>query len=109
MTLGGACALHLEDEVGSLEAGKRADLIVIDTGRVSLAPAQTLVSNLVYSNDPWAVRDVYVDGERIVAGGVHRSLDRPTVVRGATGALDRVIKKAGLEGYIEGRSRWSWR
>lgn len=108
MTLGGARALHLEHEVGSLEPGKRADLIVIDTGRVSLAPAQTLVSNLVYSNDPWAVRDVYVDGERIVADGSHRALDRPTVVRGATGALDRVLKKAGLDDYLGKRSRWSW-
>jgi 5-methylthioadenosine/S-adenosylhomocysteine deaminase len=108
MTLGGARALHLEHEVGSLEPGKRADLIVIDTGRVSLAPSQTLVSNLVYSNDPWAVRDVYVDGERIVADGSHRALDRPAVVRGATGALDRVLKKAGLDDYLGKRSRWSW-
>lgn len=108
MTLGGARALHLEREIGSLEPGKRADLIVIDTGRVSLAPAQTLVSNLVYSNDPWAVRDVYVDGERIVADGVHRALDRPAVVRGATGALDRVLERAGLDDYLGKRSRWSW-
>lgn len=108
MTLGGARALHLEREVGSLEPGKRADLVVIDTGRVSLAPAQTLVSNLVYSNDPWAVRDVYVDGERIVVDGVHRALDRRAVVRGATRALDSVLKTAGLEDYLLRRSRWSW-
>ena len=108
MTRGGAAALHMEDEVGSLEAGKRADLIVIDTERVSLAPSQTVVSNLVYSNDPWAVRDVYIDGERIVAEGVHRAFDRPAVIRGAQAALASVLQKAGLTDYVERRSRWQW-
>jgi 5-methylthioadenosine/S-adenosylhomocysteine deaminase len=108
MTRGGAAALHLEREIGSLEAGKRADFIVIDTERVSLAPSQTIVSNLVYSNDPWAVRDVYVDGEHIVQDGVHRAFDRPAVIRGAQAALARVLERAGLTNYIEGRSRWQW-
>ncbi len=108
MTRGGAAALHLAHEVGSLEPGKRADLIVIDTERVSLAPAQTVVSNLVYSNDPWAVRDVYVDGEQIVRDGVHRAFNRPAVIRGAGRALGRVLERAGLERYLEARSRWQW-
>lgn len=108
MTRGGAAALHMEDEIGSLEAGKRADLIVIDTERVSLAPSQTLVSNLVYSNDPWAVRDVYIDGERVVVDGVHRAFDRPAVIRGAQAALASVLQRAGLTDYVERRSRWQW-
>jgi 5-methylthioadenosine/S-adenosylhomocysteine deaminase len=108
MTRGGAAALHLERDIGSLEPGKRADFIVIDTERVSLAPAQTVVSNLVYSNDPWAVRDVYVDGEHVVRDGVHRAFDRPAVIRGARSALDRVLERAGLTDYVETRSRWKW-
>jgi 5-methylthioadenosine/S-adenosylhomocysteine deaminase len=96
MTRGGAAALHMEDRIGSLEPGKRADLIVIDTERVSLAPSQTVVSNLVYSNDPWAVRDVYVNGEQIVSDGVHRAFDRPAVLRGAQNALASVLERAGL-------------
>jgi len=108
MTRGGAAALHMEDEIGSLEPGKRADLIVIDTERVSLSPSQTVVSNLVYSNDPWAVRDVYVNGEQIVSDGVHRSFDRPAVMRGAHNALASVLERAGLTEYIQNRSRWRW-
>ena len=108
MTLGGASALHMEKEIGSLEVGKRADVIVIDTERPSLAPIQTIVSNLVYSNDPWAVRDVYIDGEAIVTDGAHRSLDRPSVVDGARLALGRVLKTAGLEDYMATRSTWKW-
>lgn len=108
MTRGGAAALHMEDEVGSLEPGKRADLVVIDTERVSLAPSQTVVSNLVYSNDPWAVRDVYVNGEQLVSNGVHRAFDRPAVLRGAQAALASVLERAGLTGYVQERSRWRW-
>lgn len=108
MTRGGAAALHMEDRIGSLEPGKLADLIVIDAQRLSLAPSQTLVSNLVYSNDPWAVRDVFVGGEQVVLDGEHRSLDRRGVVTGARTAFGRVLQAAGLEGYVEGRSRWQW-
>jgi 5-methylthioadenosine/S-adenosylhomocysteine deaminase len=108
MTRGGAAALHMEDRIGSLEPGKLADLIVIDTERVALAPSQTIVSNLVYSNDPWAVEDVYVGGERVVQGGRHRSLDRGRVIAGARTAFGRVLQAAGLEEYVRTRGSWQW-
>ncbi|MDX2223174.1 MAG: amidohydrolase family protein [Rhodospirillaceae bacterium] len=108
MTRGGAAALHMEDEIGSLAAGKRADLIVIDTARPSLAPDQTIVSNLVYSNDPWAVRDVFIDGEQIVADGVHRKIDKPSTIDGARLALARMLETSGLDDYMATRSTWSW-
>lgn len=107
-TRGGAAALHMEREIGSLEAGKRADFIVIDAGRPSLAPAGTLTSSLVYSNDPWAVREVFVGGEPVVRDGEHRHLDRRGVVARAGEAFRRVVQTAGLGGYLEARSRWKW-
>ena len=108
MTRGGAAALHMDDAIGSLETGKRADLIVIDKARVSLSPGQTLISNLVYSNDPGAVRDVYVDGELVVRDGVHQSLDRDAVIANATAAFDRILRKTGLDSYIRDRTTWDW-
>ena len=108
MTRGGAAALHMDDRIGSLEPGKLADLIVIDTERVSLAPSQTIVSNLVYSNDPWAVEDVYVGGERVVQAGRHRSLDRGRVIAGARTAFGRVLQAAGLDDYVRTRGSWRW-
>jgi 5-methylthioadenosine/S-adenosylhomocysteine deaminase len=98
----------MEDRVGSLEPGKLADLIVIDTERVALAPSQAIVSNLVYSNDPWAVEDVYVGGERVVQAGRHRSLDRGRVIAGARTAFGRVLQAAGLEEYVRTRGTWQW-
>jgi 5-methylthioadenosine/S-adenosylhomocysteine deaminase len=108
MTRGGARALHMEDQIGSLEAGKRADLIVIDIERVALTPAQTVISNLVYSNDPAAVRDVYVDGTLVVDDGNHRYLDRGSVIDGARAALGRLLEQTGLDSYIAERGSWQW-
>jgi 5-methylthioadenosine/S-adenosylhomocysteine deaminase len=109
MTRGGARALHMEDEIGSLEPGKRADLIVIDTERVALAPVQAVVSNLVYSNDPWAVRDVYVDGEAVVSDGVHRYLDRAQVIEQVEIAVGRLHERIpNHASYLAERSAWQW-
>jgi 5-methylthioadenosine/S-adenosylhomocysteine deaminase len=108
MTRGGARALHMEDQIGSLEAGKRADLIVIDIERVALTPPQTVISNLVYSNDPAAVRDVYVDGALVVDDGNHRHLERGPVIDDARTALGRLLEQTGLDSYIAERGSWQW-
>lgn len=109
MTRGGAAALHMEDRIGSLAAGKQADFICIDVSRAALAPRQTLISNLVYSNDPHAVRDVYVAGEAVVVDGVHRFLDRESIVAAAEEALEKVLERSGLKSYLASRSSWRWR
>lgn len=107
-TRGGAAALHMEDRIGSLEPGKQADFISIDTRRTALAPQQTLISNLVYSNDPHAVRDVYIAGEPVVLDGVHQFLEREPVLLAADEALERVLERSGLKPYLESRSKWRW-
>ena len=66
-TLGGARALSLEDELGSLEPGKRADLLALDLSGPHAQPeAGDLVSRLVYSARASDVRHVVVDGELVV-------------------------------------------
>jgi 5-methylthioadenosine/S-adenosylhomocysteine deaminase len=108
MTRGGAAALHMEDRIGSLEPGKQADFIVIDPERVALAPAQTLISNLVYSNDPYAVRDVYVAGRAVVVDGEHQLIDREQTLARAREALERVLVRSGLKSYLATRGKWRW-
>jgi 5-methylthioadenosine/S-adenosylhomocysteine deaminase len=61
-TIGGARALHLEKEIGSLEAGKRADLIVVDLGATHLTPMYNLRSHLVYAAKASDVTDTIVNG-----------------------------------------------
>lgn len=108
ITRGGASALHMEDRIGSLEPGKQADFIVIDTERVALAPAQTVISNLVYSNDPYAVRDVYVGGQAVVIDGEHRFIDREATLAQAREALERILVRSGLKSYLASRGKWRW-
>lgn len=108
MTIGGAAALHMEDRIGSLEPGKQADFIAIDIERPALWPPQTVISNLVYSNDPYAVRDVYVAGNAVVVDGVHQFIDREATFAQAREALDRVLVRSGLKGYVATRGKWRW-
>lgn len=69
-TLGGARALGLEDEIGSIEAGKRADLTVLDLSGPHVQPdTHDLVSRIVYSARAADVRHVLVDGRVVVRDG----------------------------------------
>jgi 5-methylthioadenosine/S-adenosylhomocysteine deaminase len=61
-TLGGARALHLEKEIGSLEAGKRADVIVVDLDGAHQTPRYNLISHLVYTTKASDVSDTIVNG-----------------------------------------------
>lgn len=68
-TLGGARALGLEEEIGSITIGKRADLVVVDLRDPHLAPrGGDLVSHLVYAACTSDVRDVFIDGRPVVLG-----------------------------------------
>ena len=68
-TIGGARALGLESEIGSITAGKRADLVVLDLGEPHLRPSTgDPVSAVVYSARASDVRDVFVDGRPVVLG-----------------------------------------
>ena len=68
-TVGGARALGLENEIGSIAVGRRADLLVMDLREPHVTPAGAdPVSQLVYAACPSDVRDVFVDGRALVLG-----------------------------------------
>ncbi len=75
-TMGGARALGLEDEIGSLEVGKQADLISLDLNEIGWAPAaQDVYTALVYGISGMHVRDVMVAGRWLMADGTLQTLD----------------------------------
>jgi cytosine/adenosine deaminase-related metal-dependent hydrolase len=92
-TRGGARALGLEAELGSLEPGKRADLAVVDVSGIPQAPlgAGDPYSTLVYATSSRDVRDVIVDGRMVVEDRVLRTLDRDEVIARARAAARRAI------------------
>lgn len=68
-TLDGARVLGIDHLVGSVDVGKRADLVVLDLNQPEMRPLHDPVSNIVHSAGPRSVRDVLVDGEIRVRGG----------------------------------------
>lgn len=94
----GARALGLDAEVGSLEAGKRGDLVVVAPDRPELAVAAGVDPHdlLAFAAGRESVRDVAIDGELHVEGGRLVRLDLATIVREARSAADRVARRAGV-------------
>ncbi len=98
-TIGGARALGIADRVGSLSPGKRADIVVCDVGRPSVAPTvrtpfHTAIPNLVYGAGSDVVRDVFVDGVQIVSPGGIVGVDVDDVVSEAERRAERVFADA---------------
>lgn len=65
-TIGGAEAVHLDHAIGSLEVGKKADLIIVDTDALHMFPIHDPYSALVYSANASDVSDVFIDGDHVV-------------------------------------------
>lgn len=65
-TIGGARALHLENLIGSLEAGKRADICIVDFDNLNQTPFYNVYSSLVYATKADDVRHVIIDGRVVM-------------------------------------------
>ncbi len=74
-TLGGARALGLADEIGTLEVGKAADVVAVDLGGIEALPLYDVVSQLVYATGRHQVSDVWVAGRHLLKAGRLTTLD----------------------------------
>lgn len=91
-TRGGAACLGLGDEIGSIERGKRADLVLVNPRMShSAAPFSDLYTRIVYQMDGRNVEGVWVDGQRLYEGGQVRGLDEEEVVAGAQLQLRKLL------------------
>jgi 5-methylthioadenosine/S-adenosylhomocysteine deaminase len=79
-TLGGARALGLDERIGSLVAGKEADLVAVNLGELDDAPVYDPISHLVHVAGRERVTDVWVAGERIVRDRKLPLLDEPALL-----------------------------
>jgi 5-methylthioadenosine/S-adenosylhomocysteine deaminase len=95
-TRGGAQALGLDAEIGSIEPGKRADLILVDADAPHLAPGTDPWSTLVYAARGTDVRLTLVDGRILVEDGVPIGFDAPALMAEARGAARTLLGRAGL-------------
>jgi len=82
-TIGGARVLGMEKEIGSLESGKRADMIVVRLDRPNAVPLYDAVSQMVYALKADDVRDVMVNGRTVVQDGKILTLNQGQIVQKA--------------------------
>lgn len=92
----GARALGLDEEIGSIEPGKRADLIMVERDRVHLAPDPDPWSTLVYAARGTDVRMTMVDGEILVRDFALTRLDAAEVAADARHAAAELAARAGI-------------
>lgn len=96
-TINGARALGLGDEIGSLEVGKKADLVVIDLNRLHTTPSINPVSTLVYAATGGEVDMVVVDGQIVVEQGQLLSMDEAEVMDQARSHATSLYHRAGID------------
>ena len=95
-TCGGAEAIGLGHRVGSLEVGKRADLVVHETRTPAWRPIGRSDLNLIWGSDGRTVRDVVVDGRVVVRNGASTQVDEVELAVKAREAQAFLLSRAGL-------------
>ena len=93
-TIDGARAMGLDGEIGSLEAGKRADVAVVRLSGLHATPAADVVSALVYSAQASDVDTVIIDGSLVMRDRKLLTIDEAETVRAANAEAGELIKRA---------------
>ncbi len=96
-TIIGAKALGMENEIGSLEVGKKADLILVAMRKPHLTPVFDPVSHLVYAAEGSDVDTVVIDGKVVMQNRVVKTLDEDHVLSNAVERGSKLLKRAGIE------------
>lgn len=106
MTIDAARALGLENEIGSLEPGKRADVITIDLTAPHMAPANMPVSRVIHFATGADVRDVVVEGRVLMEARRMPHLDPAGIVAEAEAATTAMLRQSELEGLTVEEPGW---
>lgn len=105
-TIEGAKCLGLDDIIGSIEVGKKADLIIINLKKPNLTPIlfkpiRNIVFNLVYSANGSEVELVMVDGKILVENGKCITVEEEKIIEEAQKAAEKLAEKSA-EDYVKG-------
>ncbi len=92
-TMGGAAALGLQDQIGSLELGKRADVIAVDVSQSHCVPVSNPYSTIVYAARSSDVAHVVVDGKIVVRNREILTIDREKTLADAQERSDALFSR----------------
>ncbi len=103
-TIDGAKAILWDDEIGSLETGKKADLVILDTSNLELHPNphRNPIANLVYTGTGRSVRTVIIDGRIVMEDRVLKTVDVGELSRQLDASAPNVLARSGAQV----RSHW---
>src|SRR6185436_28546 len=94
-TIGGARALHMEKEIGSIEKGKRADVVLVNRDALNQIPLYNIYSDLVYATKASDVETVIINGRVVMRNRRLLTLDEAAIKEGARVFREKVIKSLG--------------
>ena len=95
-TIDGARALALDQEIGSLEVGKRADMIIVDLAQTHASPHPDLISALVYAAQPADVRATIIDGRIVMRERQLLTINEAEVLDQANREAIELTRRAGI-------------
>ena len=95
-TIDGAKSLGLQCEIGSIEKGKRADIILVDLMKPDIVPCHYPVSSIVYSAGGADVDTVIIDGQLVMENRVIKTVDEGALMGKMQMAADSLLERSGL-------------
>lgn len=101
-TRGGAACLWMQDQIGSLQVGKRADFVIYSTKHPEWRPLHHPVQNIVLGATDRSIESVWVDGRKVVEHGRLLTADLDDLLARADRAAAALLDRAGL------RVPWDW-
>jgi 5-methylthioadenosine/S-adenosylhomocysteine deaminase len=96
-TIRGARALHLEKLIGSLEVGKRADIVIVDADNLNQTPVYNVYSSLVYATKGNDVNTVIIDGKVIMREKHLLTLNENAIKKAANLYRQKIIKSLSMQ------------
>ena len=101
VTIDAARALGYENELGSLEVGKKADIILIDMMKPHLVPIFMIPHRIVYEVSGQDVDTVIVDGQILMERRQVQTVNEREILEAAQEEAENAVARGGLEKYME--------
>ncbi|MDH6372259.1 5-methylthioadenosine/S-adenosylhomocysteine deaminase [Paenibacillus sp. PastF-3] len=97
-TIGGAKAVGMEDKIGSIEVGKKADLVLLNLYNFHTFPSYDVdpISRIVYSATRADVETTIIDGEIVMERGLLKTVDKEIVLNEANRSIKRLLKHTSI-------------
>lgn len=99
-TIDGAKALGWDDEIGSLEIGKKADFVLFDLHHHEWTPYANPLQALVWSASAASIAQTWVNGQQLFADGVVRTVDEEALRTESRERAAAIVKRAGLDSLV---------